>query len=103
VEIREVLDKNFQSALFMEVDLGEASAIALAAENQPSLLKIDDLKGRRLAKRLHLIHTGTLGLVLSAKRERVPSQIKPLFDKIQATIFRISSSLLQNILQEAGE
>jgi predicted nucleic acid-binding protein len=59
VVVKEVQDKNFRTALFWEVDLGEASAIALAAENQPALLIIDDLKGRKLAKRLNLTITGT--------------------------------------------
>jgi predicted nucleic acid-binding protein len=33
VEIKNVQDKKLQTALFLEVDLGEASAIALATEN----------------------------------------------------------------------
>jgi predicted nucleic acid-binding protein len=31
------------------------------------------------------------------------AQIKPLFDRIQATNFRISPSLLERILEQAGE
>lgn len=103
VLVKSVQDKNFQTALFLEVDLGEATAIALASEHQPSLLIIDDLKGRRLAKRLHLTITGTLGLILIAKREGVIAHIKPLFDKIQTTNFRIAPALLQDILTQAGE
>jgi len=103
VQIKTVQDKNFQSALFLQVDAGEASAIALAAENQPSLLIIDDLKGRRLAQKLNLNITGTLGLILAAKKEGVLQQIKPLFERIQSTNFRISPSLLQRILEQAGE
>jgi len=103
VQIKAVQDKNFQSALFLHVDLGEASAIALAAESQSSLLIIDDLKGRKLAKKFNLNITGTLGLILIAKREGILPQIKPLFDKIQATNFRIAPTLLENILKQAGE
>ena len=103
VQIKTVQDKNFQSVLFLQVDAGEASAIALAAENQPSLLIIDDLKGRKLAQKLNLTITGTLGLILSAKKEGVLPQIKPMFDKIQATNFRIAPSLLDSILKQAGE
>lgn len=103
VTVKAVEDRNFQRALFFEVDLGEASAIALAVETQPSLLIIDDLKGRKLAKRLNLTHTGTLGLILRAKKEGVLPQIRPLFDRIQLTNFRISPSLLIDILHEAGE
>ena len=103
VKIRTVQDKNFQSALFLQVDAGEASAIALAAENQPSLLIIDDLKGRKLAQRLNLNITGTLGLILIAKREGILPLIKPLFDKIQSTNFRVSPDLLESILKQVGE
>jgi predicted nucleic acid-binding protein len=103
IEVRAVRDKNFQSALFLQVDLGEASTIALAAENQPSLLIIDDLKGRKLAKKLNLNITGTLGLFLIAKREGILPQIKPIFDKIQASNFRIAPTLLDSILKQAGE
>jgi predicted nucleic acid-binding protein len=80
VQIKAVQDKNFQSALFLQVDAGEASALALAAENQPSLLIIDDLKGRRLAQKLNLNITGTLGLILTAFRPRT-SGLRPLFWK----------------------
>ncbi|HMI08132.1 MAG TPA: DUF3368 domain-containing protein [Puia sp.] len=103
VVVKEVQDKNFRTALFWEVDLGEASAIALAAENQPALLIIDDLKGRKLAKRLNLTITGTLGILITAKRTGVLPQIKPLFDRIQETNFRISPSLVDSLLKEAGE
>jgi predicted nucleic acid-binding protein len=87
----------------LEVDLGEASAIALAAENQPSLLIIDDLRGRKLAERLNLMYTGTLGLILRAKKTGVLPEIKPLLSRIQMTNFRISPSLVLSILREAGE
>jgi predicted nucleic acid-binding protein len=103
IRIKAVQDKNFQSALFLQVDAGEASAIALAAENQPSLLIIDDLKGRKLAQKLNLTITGTLGLILSAKKEGALPQVKPIFEKIQATNFRIAPGLLENILKQAGE
>ena len=103
VQIKVVQDKNFQSALFLQVDAGEASAIALAAENQPSLLIIDDLKGRKLAQKLNLNIAGTLGLILIAKREGILPKIKPIFDLIQATNFRIAPTLLESILTQAGE
>ena len=58
-------------------NLGEASAIALAAESQqPSLLIIDDMKDRKLAQKLNLTITGTLGLILAAKREGILPQIE---------------------------
>lgn len=103
IQIKSAQDKNFQSALFLQVDLGEASAIALAAEHQPSLLIIDDMKGRKLAQKLNLTITGTLGLIMIAKREGILPKIKPVFDKIQMTNFRIAPALLEDILKQAGE
>ena len=103
IQIKSAQDKNLQSALFLQVDLGEASAIALAAEHQPSLLIIDDMKGRKLAQKLNLNIIGTLGLILIAKREGILPQIKPIFDKIQGTNFRIAPGLLEDILKQAGE
>lgn len=97
VEIRAVVDKNFQRAMFLEVDPGEASAIALAAETRPSLLILDDLKGRRLASRLQLRYTGTLGLLLKAKQKGHITSLRPIFERILSTNFRVSQKLLEDI------
>lgn len=51
----------------MDLDSGEASAIALSLEIENSLLLIDDLKARKIANRLHLNYSGTFGLILRAK------------------------------------
>lgn len=52
--------------LVNEVDAGEAAAIALARHHSSELLIIDDMAGRRLARRLGLSITGTVGVVLAA-------------------------------------
>ena len=52
--------------LMAEVDPGEAAAIALAVCSASDLLIIDDMEGRRLAQRLGLSITGTVGVVLAA-------------------------------------
>jgi predicted nucleic acid-binding protein len=52
--------------LSAEVDRGEAAAIALARQLNSPLLILDDMAGRRLAKRLGLTITGTVGVVLAA-------------------------------------
>jgi len=52
----------------MDLDKGEASAIALSLEMDNSILIIDDLKGRNVAERLNLRYSGTFGLILRAKQ-----------------------------------
>ena len=71
VKIVEVKNQKLFNELLLEVDNGEASAIALPSELQPSLLIIDDLKGRRLAKELHLNYPGTLGGISQSKTKRI--------------------------------
>ncbi|HYK76358.1 MAG TPA: DUF3368 domain-containing protein [Daejeonella sp.] len=87
----------------MDIDRGEASAMALAIESENSLLILDDLKARKLAAKLNLNYTGTLGIILKAKREGLLSSIRPILEKIQMTNFRFSDKILNEILKEADE
>lgn len=101
--ISPVQNISYQTLLELEVDAGEASAFALSAEYNSSLLIIDDLKARRLADKLLLNYTGTLGVILKAKELNLLSYIKPLLNKIQLTNFRFSEKVLNEILSIANE
>lgn len=103
VIIKPVTDITVQAILELEVDEGEASAIALALETTNSLLILDDLKGRKLATKLNLSYTGTFGLFLKAKEEGIIGAVKPLLDLIQSTNFRFSQNIIQEILRQANE
>lgn len=101
VRIKEVKDVLFQSTL--DVDRGEASAIALAIESPPSLIVLDDDKARKKARKLQLNVTGTLGLFLKAKREGIIPDVKSMLIKVQKTNFYYSESVFNEILKLAGE
>jgi len=60
IEIKEPKDNHYQQILEMDLDEGEASAIALSLETDNSIVIIDDLKGRKLAVKLNLRYSGTL-------------------------------------------
>ncbi|KAA6301615.1 MAG: hypothetical protein EZS26_002221 [Candidatus Ordinivivax streblomastigis] len=85
------------------LDRGESSAIALSIELGNTLLIIDDLKGRKEAKRLGLKITGTLGLLFSAKQKGLIPALKPYLDKLQAVDFRISPIIVQELLTLSNE
>lgn len=51
-----------------ELDAGEAAALALGVSLHADLVLLDELRGRMIARRLGLTVTGTLGLVVRAKR-----------------------------------
>ncbi len=103
VQIKSVHDKTRQLLFEENVDIGEASAIALAIEMPSTLLIIDDLKGRKLALSLNLLHTGTLGVLILAKKYGVIPLLKPYLNKIQLTNFRVSQLLIDKILQQVNE
>ena len=101
--IEKVNDLKLQDVLKITIDEGEASAIALAFQYNSSLLLLDDLKARKLAIKLNLKFTGTLGVLVKAKKIGIIKEIKPVIDLILETNFRISDSTIEEILKLAGE
>ena len=62
---------------------GEAEAICLALEKKAKLCVIDDKDGRIIAQSNNLPITGTLGILLKAKKTGLVSSVKPLIDKLR--------------------
>jgi predicted nucleic acid-binding protein len=98
IKVISVKDQKYLDFLSTQVDLGEASAIALAKELDSSLIILDELKGRKLAKKLGLKITGSLGIIHKAKELGIIAAIKPILDKISETNFRISDKILTELL-----
>ena len=103
ITIQSVKDKKYQKFLETQIDLGEASALALAAEFEDVLLLLDDLKARKLAAKLMLKTTGTLGIIHKAKQLSIIPKVKPLIDKLLLTNFRISNDVVNEILKINNE
>ncbi len=103
VEIRSVSDRHTSRILEMQLDKGESSAIALAIETPGSTLILDDHKARRIAERLGLAYTGTIGVIIKAKLDGHVDSIKPLLSRIKETDFRISADIELQALKEARE
>ncbi|MBS3769402.1 MAG: DUF3368 domain-containing protein [Bacteroidales bacterium] len=103
IKIVEVGDKKYQEALQTQIDTGEASAIALAKENENPLLILDDRKARKVANKLNLRITGVLGIIHKAKQVGVITKVKPLIDELLSTDFRISEKLINELLRINNE
>ena len=103
VIVKSPADQQKQLILELQIDKGEASAIALALELPGSLIILDDLAARTLAKYLDIKITGTIGVIIKAKLNGVIPSIKPVLDKIKKTNFRLSAALEIIALKAAEE
>jgi len=82
---------------------GEVEAIMLACE-KGAVLVTDDGLGRSLAVSLGLQVTGTVGVLIQAKRQGHLSSIRPLMDQLRlGTNFRMSEPLYRKAMDVAGE
>ena len=93
-----------KQSLMLELDRGEAAAIALALERNIPRVIIDEADGRAAAKALGLHPMGILGILLRAKHEGVLPSVNEEMQKLRHDAgFFIAESLFQRILVEAGE
>ncbi len=101
--IKQVNEKKYQHLLENTLDIGEASAIALASEIPDVLLILDDLKARKEAQRLGFKITGTLGVLFIAKQRGFIPQLKPYLEKLKIEGFRISEKIEEELLINSNE
>jgi hypothetical protein len=103
VEIIEVKDKSKQLLLELQIDKGESSAIALALEFPGSTVILDDIKAPKIAEKLGLTYTGTIGVIVKAKLTGILPSIKQIIEKIKQTDFRLSEEIELQALHLAKE
>ncbi len=101
--VKSPTNKNYQNLLELEIDKGEASAISLNLEIAKSIIILDDLKARKIAKRLNHAYSGTFGVIIKAKKLGIIKSVKPILEKIRSTNFRFSESIFDIVLHEANE
>jgi len=90
--------------LSMQLDNGEAEAIALAIEREASIIFLDESDARKTAEIYKLQKTGVIGILIRAKlQKRIPSLKKEL-DKLQnRNNFWIDKKLYRKAIESVGE
>jgi uncharacterized protein len=96
--------KTLVIALRQTLDNGEAEAIALATELQPEVVLLDDKLARRMARRLGVPVTGTLGVLLRAKQVGLIVELRSLITRLQSEgDYYIDPGLIEKALLATGE
>lgn len=102
----EAKDFSQKIRLKYEIDLGEATALALAIQEKIAVFITDDLDARETGKFFGLEVHGTIGIILRAFREKIISKeeaidcIKEL--KAKSTIY-LTDRLIEHVLKELSK
>jgi uncharacterized protein len=92
-----------ESIALARLDRGEQEALALAIERDHLPIILDDLDARRVAERLHLPMTGTLGVLVVAKRRGLLRSLRTEIEALQSVRFFIGERIIERVLSDAGE
>ena len=104
IKTQKVSNKALVKALKIDLDQGEAEAIALAAELNSDLLFIDEKMGRTVASRIDLKFVGLLVLLLEAKFKGIIQNIKPVLVDLRTKAgFWIRQQLYSRVLEFTNE
>lgn len=104
IEKHQVKNKGLADSLKIELDDGEAEAIALAIELKADLVLIDERLGRNIASRFGQKCIGIMGMLIEAKHKGIIASVKPIMDDlITKAGFWVSNDLYIKILREARE
>ncbi len=75
----------------------------LAREQKADLVIVDDEAAKKTAKFMGLNVTGTLGILLKAKKEGYLESVEPIMNELIRDGLYISDTVKRFVLKEAGE
>jgi len=85
------------------LDYGEASVIQLALDERIGTVAIDEPAGRRMARLHGLALTGSVGILLRAKREGQIPSMRAALDRMKAQGIWLGNRVIAFALHESGE
>jgi predicted nucleic acid-binding protein len=91
-----------QTEIETRLDKGEASSIALALEIEESILIIDEIKGRNIAKSFNIEIIGTIGILLLANKKGLIKDVMATIQKQVNKWFRLSDTIIEKLIQKYG-
>lgn len=77
--------------------------LALFSDTHRDILLLDDLKARKYAKSLGLSVAGTVGILITAKRKGMISELKPMLEDLKKHRYYLSENIYNEALILANE
>ena len=102
LQVRQVTDPSEVARLSFWLDAGESEVLVLARE-LGAIAAIDERRGRNIATALGIPQTGTVGILLTAKKAGAVLSVTPLLDQLIDKGIRLSSRLYEEARRLAGE
>jgi predicted nucleic acid-binding protein len=98
------LDKPLTISPFLKnsLDIGEASVIQLALNNNIQTVCIDETVGRRIARLNNLSLTGSIGILIRASKEGYLFSMRDAIKNMQTRGIWLSDSVIKFALQQVG-
>lgn len=103
IHVENIKNQMAKSMFKTQLHDGEVEVMILAKEKNADLVIIDDANAKKHAKYLKLSVTGTLGILIRAKRQGYISELKPIIQEMVEKNIFISEKLMKLCLEQVGE
>lgn len=103
IHVEKIENQMAKSMFKTQLHDGEVEVMILAKEKSADTVIIDDANAKKYAKYLKLPVTGTLGVLIKAKRQGSISQLKPVLQEMIDKNIYISEKLMKYCLEQVEE
>ncbi len=82
---------------------GESQVIAFAVQNNDFTAAIDDKAAKKCAEVFNIRISGTIAIIIRARKKGLASEVEPLLLAFRSNGFRVSDNIITAALQIVGE
>lgn len=101
--VEQIMDHSEKKMYKAKLHDGEVEVMILAQEQNADLVILDDNAAKKTAKYLGFTVTGTLGVLIKAKRQGIIEEVRPLLYEMRQNGFYVSNAVERMVLEQAGE
>ena len=91
------------SSIAIDLDQGESACIHLALAHPGSLLLMDELAGRAVARQNRIAVVGTAAVIGQARKRQLIPSARDVFERLLQSDFRIAPEVIRAVLRQVGE